>query len=131
MYKYILKEVKFSMVEMIGSLGILMVSVVGLFSSASLLLTTNHKKSSLPFFSVMAYVMFMIVYLFIGCITFLKLCTGKLFLMEILASICFIASIAISYKIKKDGNGDKLKNITQKIFWCCIVVLCIMCRIKF
>ena len=112
-------------------IGALLVSVVGVFCSTSLLLTTNYKKSVLPFFAVMAYILFMIVYLYIGCIAFLNLCIGKLFLMEILASICLIASIGISYKMKKDGNGDKLKKITQIPFWCCILLLRVMIQIEF
>lgn len=112
-------------------IGALMVSVVGVFCSTSLLLTTNYKKNALPFFAVMAYIMFMIVYLYIGCIAFLNLCIGKLFLMEILASICLIVSIGISYKMKKDGKGDKLKKITQIPFWCCILLLRVMVQIEF
>lgn len=112
-------------------IGVLMVSVVGVFCSTSLLLTTNYKKSALPSFAVMAYIMFMIVYLYIGCIAYLNLCIGRLFLMEILASICLIVSIGISYKMKKDGKGDKLKKITQIPFWCCILLLRVMVQIEF
>ena len=112
-------------------IGALLVSVVGVFCSTSLLLTTNYKKSALPSFAVMAYIMFMIVYLYIGCMAFLNLCIGKLFLMEILASTCLIASIGISYKMKKDGKGDKLKKITQIPFWCCVLLLRVMVQIEF
>lgn len=107
------------------------ISMIGIFCSSFLLITIDHKRSSLPFFSIMSYVMFLIVYLFIGCMAFLELFSDDMFLMGIVATICFAASIGISYKIKEDWKGKKFKKASQILFWCCILLLHIIIQTKF
>ena len=100
---------------------VFLLSIIGIFCSSFLLITTEHKKKFLPFFSVMSYVMFLIVYLLVECIIFLKLFSDDMFLMAIVATACFVTSIVISYKIKEDEIGEKLKKVIQTLFWCCIL----------
>lgn len=65
--------------------------------AVTLLLTTEHKKSSLPFLSVLSYVLFLVLFLFLGGYTFLNTFRGEMLLMQIAVTCCLIVSIVVTY----------------------------------
>lgn len=71
------------MFETVKLIGILCVCIIGIFCAVTLLLTTEHKKSSLPFLSVLSYVLFLVLFLFLGGYTFLNTFRDEMLLMQI------------------------------------------------
>ena len=111
------------MFETVKLIGTLCVCIIGTFCAVTLLLTTEHKKSSLPFLSVLSYVLFLVLFLFFGAYTFLNIFRGEMLLMQIAVTCCFIVSIVVTYKIKENGKGLALNKITKIPFWCCLAIV--------